>query len=89
MAALRAGLMAVAFAGALGGGLAVKAADMEETPGADAKLAVKESRICTESCISDCRAERSECDGAKKDINYCRVTFQICARRCVVACSPR
>lgn len=89
----RISLMAAVLAAALGGDFgsprAARAADMEESPGGEAKLQVRTARACTENCIADCRTERTECKNAKADENICRATFQICARRCVVACSPR
>lgn len=84
----RLSLSAFLIASALTGEMAF-AADMEETPGADLKAALRASRACTDNCILDCRAERAGCEGEQKPANVCRPQFQICARRCVVACSPR
>jgi hypothetical protein len=87
LAGRRISLMAAVLAAALCG--AAHAADMEEGSGGDAKIQVRTARACTDNCIADCRTERTECKDAKADENVCRATFQICARRCVVACSPR
>ncbi len=87
-ASRRLALLAVLIASALMGEMAF-AADMEETPGAELKAALRASRACTENCITDCRAERAGCESEPKPKDVCRAQFQICARRCVVACSPR
>jgi hypothetical protein len=66
------------------------AADIEEDPAAALRLAQKASRSCTESCMSECRAEKTDCTEGKTDAKIsCRAQFQICVRRCVVACSPK
>jgi hypothetical protein len=66
------------------------AADMEEDPAAAVRLSQKASRNCTESCMSECRADRVDCKEQKNDDeNSCRVEFQMCVRRCVVTCSPK
>lgn len=65
------------------------AADIEEDPAAALRLSQKSSRSCTESCMSECRAHRTDCKEQKTDDeNSCRAQFQICVRRCVVSCSP-
>ena len=84
--ALLAGVVmgAVIFANSAG------AADMEEDPAAALRLSQKSSRACTESCMSECRADRTGCTEQRTDDEAsCRAQFQICARRCVVACSPK
>ena len=82
----------------LAGGVAVAAvftnpagaADMEEDPAAAVRLSQKASRTCTESCTAECRADRTGCAEQKTDDQTsCRAQFQICVRRCVVACSPK
>ena len=87
--------LAVVF---LAGGVAVaallenpaRAADMEEDPAAAVRLSQKASRTCTESCTAECRAGRTGCAEQKTDDQQsCRAQFQICVRRCVVACSPK
>ena len=66
------------------------AADMEEDPAAAVRLSQKASRSCTESCTAECRAHRTGCGEQKTDDQAsCRAQFQICVRRCVVACSPK
>jgi hypothetical protein len=68
----------------------VRAADIEEDPAAAVRLSQKASRSCTESCTAECRADRSGCTEQKTDDQAsCRARFQICVRRCVVACSPK
>jgi hypothetical protein len=66
------------------------AADMEEDPAAAFRLLQKSSRSCTESCMAECRVDRADCAEQKTDDEQsCRARFQICVRRCVVACSPK
>lgn len=77
-------MVAVIFASPVG------AADMEEDSAAAVRLSQKSSRSCTESCMSECRADRTGCKEQKTDDEAsCRAQFQICVRRCVVACSPK
>ena len=66
------------------------AADIEEDPAAALRLSQKTSRSCTESCMSECRADRTDCKQQQTDDDdiSCRARFQMCVRRCVVACSP-
>ena len=65
------------------------AADIEEDPAAALRLSQKSGRSCTESCMSECRADRTDCKEQKTDDETsCRAQFQICVRRCVVSCSP-
>jgi hypothetical protein len=67
------------------------AADIEEDPAAAFRLSQKSSRSCTESCMAQCRAERTDCREGKTDDNNdnCPAQFQICVRRCVISCSPK
>ena len=65
------------------------AADMQEDPAAALRLSQKSGRSCTESCMSECRADRTDCkQQSSVEETSCRAQFQMCVRRCVVACSP-
>ena len=64
------------------------AADMQEGAKSSQKLSQDAGRTCTETCIAQCRSALAACaKGSSKD--PCRAEFQICARRCVVACGSR
>lgn len=83
---LAAAVLAGGFAGA------ARAADIQEDPAAALRLSQKSARSCTDGCMADCRAERTDCKQAKTDDdtnNNCPARFQICVRRCVVSCSPK
>ena len=83
-------LLAGGLAGAAVFASPARAADIEEDPAAALRLAQKASRICTEGCTAQCRADRTDCKEQKADDETsCRAQFQICVRRCVVSCSPK
>ncbi len=65
------------------------AADIEEPPGADLRMAQRAKRVCVDNCITQCRSALTTCASNSKDTSTCRTQFQICARRCVVACNSR
>lgn len=65
------------------------AADVQEKPAARWRMSEYSSRSCAEDCIAQCRAAKAQCSTAKERADECRAQFQICARRCVVACSAR
>jgi hypothetical protein len=83
-------LLAGGLAGAMVFAHPARAADIEEDPAAAVRLSQKASRICTEGCTAQCRADRADCKEQKADDEIgCRAQFQICVRRCVVSCSPK
>ena len=84
-------LAAAVMAGGLAGAGPAGAADIEEDPAAAFRLSRQASRVCTDGCIAGCRTDRTDCKDGRtgEGQENCRAQFQICARRCVVSCSPK
>jgi hypothetical protein len=84
-------LAAALLAGGLAGASPAGAADIEEDPAAAYRLSREASRVCTDGCMGRCRTDRTDCKDGKtgEDTENCPAQFQICARRCVVSCSPK
>lgn len=81
--------LSIVLAGGLANfAIAASAADIKETRTENLRLSQNSQRNCMEGCIAQCRAALASCESGKSNSN-CRTQFQICARRCVVACGGR